>query len=48
MSADESIIKQSLYLNVLVRHAGLEEPAPYLIRGHSAGFKKTGFQLSLE
>ena len=27
-------------------HAGLEEPAPYLIRGHPEGLQSTGFRLS--
>jgi hypothetical protein len=26
-----------------IRHAGLEEPAPHLIRGHPEGLESTGF-----
>jgi hypothetical protein len=29
----------------LFRHAGLEEPAPYLIRRHPEGLESTGFRL---
>jgi hypothetical protein len=29
--------------NLLARHAGLEEPAPHLIRGHPETLKKAGF-----
>jgi hypothetical protein len=34
-----------LFINSLLRHAGLEEPAPYMIRGHPEGFESTGFRL---
>ncbi len=28
--------------DLLTRHAGLEEPSPYLIRGHPEAFEKAG------
>jgi len=31
----------------LFRHAGLDEPAPYLIRGHPEGLESTGCARSL-
>ena len=33
-------------MNGRFRHAGPEEPAPYLIRGHPETLEKTGFGLS--
>ena len=34
--------------NGLLRHAGPEQPAPYLIRGHPEALEKAGFRLSPE
>jgi hypothetical protein len=36
---------KDLFINVPFRHAGLEAPAPYLIRGHPEPLEKTGFRL---
>jgi hypothetical protein len=38
---------QCLSTKLLVRHAGLEEPAPYPIRGHTESFENTGCARSL-
>jgi hypothetical protein len=34
-------------MSCLFRHAGLEEPAPYLIRGHPENLERTGCARSL-
>ena len=36
---------EGLFIKVFFRHAGLEEPAPYLIRGFPEALEKTGFRL---